>query len=77
MKYFDKNLIRLDDNKLTISQKPKAIYLGVNIKKEVKKTLKSFADDNNIPLFEMYQKGNEYKLIAKDFSGEILKKQEV
>lgn len=73
----DKNLIRLDDNKLTISQKPKAIYLGVNIKKEVKKTLKSFADDNNIPLFEMYQKGNEYKLIAKDFSGEILKKQEV
>lgn len=51
---------------------PSAIYMGLNIENKYRKCLMAFACDKNIPIYEMFQKGNEYKLIAKEITENIL-----
>lgn len=45
--------------------KPKAIYLGLNIEDEPKNKITEFAINNGVPIYQMKQKGNEYKLIPE------------
>lgn len=45
--------------------KPKAIYLGLNIEDEQKNKITEFAINNGVPIYQMKQKGNEYKLIPE------------
>jgi hypothetical protein len=62
-------LILTEDNKsdkLIDIDKPSAIYMGLNIENKYRKLIIAFANDNEIPVYEMFQKGNEYKLLKKD-----------
>ena len=58
--------------------KPSAIYLGVNIDDEDRKKITEWCNSCNIPIFNMRQKGNEYKLVPKRiFQAQIQSSKEV
>lgn len=44
---------------------PSGIYLGLNTDKKYKSEIIHFAKNKHIPIYQMKQKGNEYKLIPE------------
>lgn len=57
-------LILIQNNEICIN-KPSAIYLGLNTDKKYKSEIIHFAKNKHIPIYQMKQKGNEYKLIPE------------
>lgn len=66
------------DTTFAMMSKPSAIYLGVNIDDEDRKKISEWCNSCNIPIFNMRQKGNEYKLVPKRiFQAQIQSSKEV
>ena len=54
----------LKNNNLFTTPKAKSVYLGVNIQDFRKERIISICKNQNINVFQMFQKGDEYSLIA-------------